>query len=71
MTVNQKSIRDELRRYILPALALLFIAAFYAYCAGRVQTEFPILRPQDGVLDTREDMRALLNALRELTGERA
>ena len=54
MTVNQKSIRDELRRYILPALALLFIAAFYAYCAGRVQTEFPILRPQDGVLDTRE-----------------
>lgn len=54
MTVNRKAIRDGLRRYILPALALLFIAAFYAYCAGRVQTEFPVLQPQDGVLDTRE-----------------
>lgn len=42
------------RRYLPPALVLLCVAAFYAFCVGRVQTRFPELRPRDGVLDARE-----------------
>lgn len=42
------------RRYVLPMLVLLFVVTFYALCVGRVQTEFPLLRPKDGVVDARE-----------------
>lgn len=42
------------RPYLLPVLVLALIIAFYSFCVGRVQTEFPVLRPQDGVLDIRE-----------------
>lgn len=43
-----------LRRYLLPVLVLLLVAAFYSACGSRVQTEFPVLRPEDGLLDARE-----------------
>jgi len=44
---------NTLWRYLLPALVLLLIVAFYLICIGRMQTEFPVLYPEDGVLDTR------------------
>ena len=34
------------RPYLLPVLVLALIIAFYSFCVGRVQTEFPVLRPQ-------------------------
>ena len=42
-----------LKRYMLPALALLLIAAFFILGKSREQTEFPALYPRDGVLDAR------------------
>ncbi len=45
---------DAVRRYFPPLLVLGFIVAFYAFCVGRAQTAFPVLRPEDGVLDARE-----------------
>ena len=52
--MDKQKIESILRRFLLPALALLLVAAFLLYCEGRVQTEFPGLYPQDGVLDARE-----------------
>ena len=43
-----------LGRYGLPLLALLFSACFLFLCRSRVQTQFPVLKPLDGVLDVRE-----------------
>ncbi|MBR5108736.1 MAG: HAMP domain-containing histidine kinase [Clostridia bacterium] len=40
-------------RYLPPAVVLLLIVAFYMFCTGRARTEFPVLRPADGVLDAR------------------
>ena len=56
MTVNlDKSIRSEnIRKYLPPTVVLLITVVFYALCINRVQTVFPELRPQDGVLDARE-----------------
>ena len=42
------------RQFLVPALVLALVIAFYSFCVGRAQTEFPVLRPQDGVLDVRE-----------------
>ncbi len=42
-----------LKRYLLPALALLLLSFFLFLCRGRVQTQFPVLQPEDGILDTR------------------
>ena len=50
---DNKTIR-LLRRYALPLLVLLALVAFLLFCRGRVQTKFPVLEPQDGVLDARE-----------------
>ena len=52
--MNKQKIGSILRRFLPPVLALLLVAAFLLYCEGRVQTEFPELFPQDGVLDVRE-----------------
>ena len=41
-------------RYLLPALVLLLIAAFLIFAKGRFRTVFPILTPQDGVVDARD-----------------
>ena len=41
------------RRYLSPALVLLLIVVFYMFCTGRMRTEFQVLHPDDGVLDTR------------------
>ena len=43
-----------LGRYVLPLLALLFSVCFLLLCHSRVRILFPVLRPQDGVLDARE-----------------
>lgn len=43
-----------LRHYGLPLLALLLLVGFLLFCRGRVQTQFPVLEPADGVLDARE-----------------
>ena len=40
--------------YLWPALVLLLIAGFFTLCQSRMQTDFPVLRPADGVLDARE-----------------
>ena len=41
-------------RYLLPALVLLLIAAFLIFARGHFRTDFPVLSPQDGVLDARD-----------------
>ena len=43
-----------LGRYGLPFLALLFSVCFLFLCRSRLQTQFPVLQPQDGVLDVRK-----------------
>lgn len=43
-----------LRRYALSVLVLLLVGAVLLVCRSRVQTEFPELRPEDGILDARE-----------------
>ena len=52
--MDKQKIGNILRRSLPPVLALLLVAAFLLYCEGRVQTDFPVLSPQDGVLDARE-----------------
>lgn len=52
--MNGNQILRLLRQYWLPILALLLFAGFLLLCRGRVQTQFPVLEPQDGVLDVRE-----------------
>lgn len=42
-----------LRQCALPFLALLVLAGFFLTARGRVQTQFPVLEPQNGVLDAR------------------
>ena len=46
--------KADLRRWLLPAAALVFIAGFFFLCRSRLRTEFPALYPRDGVLDARE-----------------
>ncbi len=43
-----------LRQYGPPLLVLLLLSGFLLACRGRVQTEFPVLEPQNGVVDARE-----------------
>ena len=52
--MNRERILKTVRQYLPPALVLALVVAFYSFCVGRAQTEFPVLRPQDGVLDVRE-----------------
>ena len=49
--MREKKALQTVKRYALPALVLLLVVAFFLYVRGRVQTEFPVLRPTDGVLD--------------------
>ena len=39
---------------LLPAAVLLVIAVFLVFCRSRFQTEFPVLSPEDGILDVRK-----------------
>ena len=44
----------NVRKVLLPALVFLLIVSFFILCQSRVQTDFPELSPQDGVLDARD-----------------
>ena len=50
----RKKLPGSVRQYGLPLLVLVLLTGFLLYCRGRVQTEFPVLRPVDGVVDTRD-----------------
>ena len=52
--MRKDKIRQMLRQYGLPLLVLVLLTGFLLYCRGRVQTEFPVLRPVDGVVDARD-----------------
>lgn len=52
--INRKGMLKAVHQYLLPALVLVLIVTFYSFCVGRVRTEFPVLRPQDGMLDVRD-----------------
>ena len=52
--MTRKTVLNVVRRYLLPTMVLLLIVAFYTFCVGRARTEFPVLRPDDGVLDVWE-----------------
>ena len=54
MDMHAGRITQLLKRYSLPFLVLLLSACFLFLCRSRVQTRFPVLQPQDGVLDVRE-----------------
>ena len=54
MDMHAGRITQLLKRYGLPLLVLLLSASFLFLCRSRVQTQFPVLQPQDGVLDVRE-----------------
>ena len=43
-----------LNKYVLPLLVLILMMIFFFYCRSRVQTEFPVLSPEDGVADLRD-----------------
>lgn len=51
--MREKKALQAAKRYALPVLVLLLVATFFLYVRGRMQTEFPELRPEDGVLDVR------------------
>ena len=48
-----KKILKALRGYALPALVVALIAVFFLFARTRTQTDFPILRPENGVIDVR------------------
>ena len=52
--MNGNKIVRLVKRYFLPLSALLFSVCFLFLCRSRVQTQFPVLKPLDGVLDVRE-----------------
>ena len=52
--MQKEKIAKTIWKVLLPALALLFIAAFLLFCRSRFRTEFPYMIPEDGVLDARE-----------------
>ena len=41
------------RRFVFPVLVLVLVGAFLLLCRGRVQTRFPELHPENGVMDAR------------------
>ena len=45
--------KQMLRQYGLPFLVLLLLSVLLLLCRSRVRTEFPVLDPQDGVMDVR------------------
>ena len=49
-----KKILRLLRQSWLPFSALVLLACFLLLCRGRVQTAFPVLEPEDGVVDARD-----------------
>lgn len=51
--MRKVKIINFMRRYGLLFLVLLLFAGFFFYCRSRVQTEFPVISPQDGVADLR------------------
>ena len=51
--VREKTVISAVRRYFLPMLVLIFVGLVLLLCGRRVQTEFPELRPEDGVADLR------------------
>ena len=52
--MRKVKIINLIQRYGLPLLVLLLFAGFFFYCRSRVQTEFPVISPQDGVADLRD-----------------
>ena len=52
--MRKVKIINLIRRYGLPLLVLLLFAGFFFYCRSRVQTEFTVISPQDGVADLRD-----------------
>ena len=52
--MKRKRILKTARQYLAPVLVLALIIVFYSFCVSRARTEFPVLRPQDGVLDVRD-----------------
>ena len=45
---------DLLRKYVPVLPVLILLCVFFFYCRSRVQTEFPVLSPEDGVVDIRD-----------------
>lgn len=52
--MGKNRIMQMLRQYGLPLLALLLLMGILLYCRGRVQTEFPVIKPEDGIADVRD-----------------
>ncbi len=52
--MRKVKIINFMRRYGLPLLVLLLFAGFFFYCRSRVQTEFPVISPENGVADLRD-----------------
>lgn len=52
--MQKVKISHSLQRYILPFIVLILLMVFFFYCRSRVQTEFPVLSPEDGVVDIRD-----------------
>ena len=51
--MRREKIMRLIRKYLPPLLVLLLLGSFFFYCRSRVQTEFPVLSPADGVADLR------------------
>ena len=52
--MRENTIRRLARQYMLPLLVLALLAGFLLYCRSRVQTDFPVLTPEEGVVDARD-----------------
>lgn len=51
--MQAKKIWQVIKRYALPALVVALIVTFFLLARGRMLSEFPVLRPEDGMLDVR------------------
>ena len=51
--MRKGKIMNLMRQYGLPLLVLLLFAGFFFYCSSRVQTDFPVISPENGVADLR------------------
>jgi len=52
--MRKVKIINLMRRYGLPLLVLLLFAGFFFYCRSRIQTEFPVISPENGAADLRD-----------------
>ena len=53
INLRKGKIMNLMRQYGLPLLVLLLFAGFFFYCSSRVQTDFPVISPENGVADLR------------------